>query len=106
MLIWDPQTGKIDRGVAEAWKRYDLRLTLAEKWPELAAQLRGKLHIAAGEADQYFLNGAVHLLDGAMARVRPAWGAGIVYGRGKGHGWSNLSARQMLVEMERATNQP
>ena len=105
-LIWDPQTGKIDRGVAEAWKRYDLRLTLAEKWPELADQLRGKLHIAAGEADQYFLNGAVHLLDGAMARVRPAWGASIAYGRGKGHGWSNLSARQMLVEMERATNQP
>jgi len=45
-------------------------------------------------------------LDAAMARVRPAWGASIAYGRGKGHGWSNLSARQMLVEMERATNQP
>ena len=105
-LIWDPETGDIDHQVAEYWKRYDLRLVLEEHWQELSWKLKGKIHIASGEADQYFLNGAVHLLDSAIARSRPPWKGMVVYGRGKGHGWSNLTVRQMLEQMERATALP
>src|SRR5208283_1201920 len=44
--IWDPQTGVIDQGVAEYWKRYDLHLVLETHWQALAPRLRGKIHVA------------------------------------------------------------
>jgi hypothetical protein len=101
--LWDPQTGKIDHTVAEHWKKYDLRLVLEADWKSLAPKLNGKLHIAAGEADAYFLNNAVHLLDKSLAKANPPFVGKIVYGPGKGHGWSDLSDRQMLDEMQAAT---
>ena len=66
--LWDPVTGTIDRGAAEHWKKYDLRLELESHWKTLAPKLRGKLHIWVGDADDYFLNNAVHLLDGLLPR--------------------------------------
>ena len=52
MAIWDPSSGKIDHGIAEQWEKYDLRLVLERNWNTLGPKLRGKLHIASGEADQ------------------------------------------------------
>jgi hypothetical protein len=103
--LWDPQSGKIDHTVAEQWKKYDLRLVLEENWAILGPKLRGKIHITAGEADQYFLNDAVHLLDEFLSRANPPYAGTIVYGPGKGHGWSNLSLKGMLREMATATGQ-
>ena len=100
--IWDPQTGRINHAVAEQWKKYDLRLVLEANWPTLGPKLRGKLHIAAGEADDYFLNNAVHLLDQALAKANPPFVGRIAYGPGQGHGWSDVTVRQMLEEMQRA----
>jgi hypothetical protein len=101
--IWDPQSGKIDHAVAEEWKRYDLRLVLERNWKTLGPKLKGKLHIASGEADEYFLNNAVHLLEQFLAKADPPFKGSIVYGPGKEHGWSNLSMREMLEEMRKAT---
>jgi S-formylglutathione hydrolase FrmB len=101
--IWDPQTGAIDHAVAEQWKKYDLRLLLEQNWKSLGPKLRGKIHIAAGESDQYFLNYAVHLLDRSLSHVDPPFAGKIVYGPGQGHGWTDLSLRQMLEEMQAAT---
>jgi len=103
--LWDPQTGRINHDVAEQWKKYDLRLVLKKDWRNLAPKLRGKIHISAGEADQYFLNNAVHLLDQFLSEAEPRFEGSIVYGMGKGHGWSNLSLREMLEGMKGATEQ-
>jgi hypothetical protein len=100
--LWDPQSGKINHAVAQAWKKYDLRLVLEANWKTLGPKLRGKLHIAAGEADDYFLNNAVHLLDTFLAQADPPFVGKIVYGPGQGHGWMDLSLRQMLDEMQAA----
>jgi len=100
--LWDAQSGKINHAVAEQWKKYDLRIALAENWTKLAPKLRGKLHIAVGEADNYFLNNAVHLLDGSLSKAEPPFEGRIVYGPGKGHGWMDLSLREMLDEMNEA----
>jgi hypothetical protein len=100
--LWDPQTGKINHAIAEQWKTYDLRLVLEADWKTLAPKLRGKLHIAAGEADGYFLNNAVHLLEQSLAETDPPFVGKIVYGPGKGHGWMDLTVRQMLDEMQAA----
>ena len=100
--LWDPQTGRINHDVAAQWKKYDLRLVLEANWKTLGPKLRGKIHTAAGEADTYFLNNAVHLLDQSLAKADPPFVGKIVYGSGKGHGWMDLSIRQMLDEMAAA----
>jgi S-formylglutathione hydrolase FrmB len=104
--LWNPETGKIDHSVAEQWRKYDLRQVLADNWPTIGPKLQGKIHIASGEADQYFLNNGVHLFDQSLTQARPASEFKITYGSGKGHGWSNLSTLAMLREMQAATAQP
>jgi hypothetical protein len=100
--LWDPKTGKINRAVLKHWKEYDLRMVLAQNWETLGPKLRGKLTIWVGEADDYFLNNAVHLLDEFLSRADPPYEGKIIYGAGKGHGWMALSERQMMDEMAAA----
>ena len=76
---------------------------LETNWKTLGPKLRGKLHIAAGEADDYFLNNAVHLLDKFLAQADPPFAGKIAYGMGKGHGWFDLSLREMLQQMQAAS---
>jgi hypothetical protein len=100
--LWDGKTGKIDRGVLDHWKQYDLRLRLEENWKALGPKLRGKLRIRVGEADDYFLNNAVHLLDHFLAEAKPPYEGTITYGMGKNHFWRSMTERQMLEEMAAA----
>jgi S-formylglutathione hydrolase FrmB len=101
--LWDPQTGQINHAVAEQWKPYDLRFVMEKNWATLGPKLRGKLHISVGDADSYFLNNAVHLLDDFLSHAKPPYEGRIVYGPGKGHCWSDVSPDQMLKEMAVAT---
>ena len=94
--LWDPMTGKINRAAAEHWKAYDLRRVLEENWAELGPRLQGKLHIWVGEADDYFLNNAVHQLDEFLSRAQPAYEGSITYGPGQGHCWIGISEREMM----------
>jgi len=103
--LWDPKTGVINTSVVEHWKKYDLRLILQENWKTLGPKLRGKIHIAVGEADDYYLNNAVHLLDDFLKETNPPADARITYGPGRGHCWSNLSEAQMMREMAAAVEQ-
>jgi hypothetical protein len=99
--LWDPKTGKIDRSVVVHWKQYDLRMVLEQNWKTLAPKLQGKIHIWVGDADNYFLNNAVHLLDAFLSKAYPPYGGKIVYGAGQGHtsGWSE---KQIMAEMATA----
>jgi hypothetical protein len=96
--LWDGKTGKIDRGVLEHWKKYDLRMHLEKNWATLGPKLHGKLRIWVGETDDYYLNEAVHLLDAFLKRAKPAYGGKVVFGPG-GHGFRVLSERQLVAEM-------
>jgi hypothetical protein len=100
--LWDGATGRIDRSVTDHWKQYDLRLVLEQNWAVLAPKLRGKIRIWVGEADDYFLNNAVHHLDRFLERAQPPAEHRITYGPGKGHGWRGLSEAQMMKEMGEA----
>jgi hypothetical protein len=97
--LWDPRTGAIDHKAAERWKRFDLRMVLEKDWNVLGPKLKGKLHISVGEADDYFLNNAVHRLDAFLSKADPPYGGTILYGPGKGHGWSGWTERQMVEQM-------
>jgi hypothetical protein len=100
--LWDGVTGKTDREALDHWKRYDLRLHLQRNWRVLGPKLRGKLHVYVGEADDYFLNNAVHLLDDFLRGARPECGGTILYGPGRGHSWRAMTERELMVQMARA----
>jgi S-formylglutathione hydrolase FrmB len=97
--LWDGATGAIDQDVLDHWRRYDLRLRMEQDWVRLRPKLRGKLHVWAGEADDYFLNNAVHLLDGFLSKARPPFEGKITYGMGGNHFWRGLTERGLLDEM-------
>jgi len=101
--LWNAQTGAIDRRVAEQWKKYDLRLVMEQNWATLGPKLQGKIHLSVGDADNYYLNNAVHLLDDFLSKANPPYKGSVVYGPQKGHGWSNLDLLSMLKEMDAAT---
>jgi hypothetical protein len=97
--LWDPKSGRIDHRIAEHWKRYDLRHILEINWPTLGPKLRGKLHIDVGDADDYFLNNAVHRLDAFLTRAEPKFEGTIRYGPGRGHCWSGSTEMELMQQM-------
>ncbi len=101
--LWEPKTGQLDRRVVGHWSNYDLRMVLEKNWKALGPKLRGKIHIWVGEADDYFLNNAVHLLDAFLREADPPYEGKIVYGPDRGHttGWSQ---QQVMAEMAAAIN--
>ena len=99
--LWDAD-GNIDRAVAKQWKKYDLRLVLESNWNTLAPKLQGKIHIAVGDADDYFLNNAVHLLDEGLSEKTPKI-ATFKYGAREGHGWMGTGLGDLMKEIHAAT---
>ncbi len=100
--LWNPKTGVIDKAVADQWKKYDLRMYLETNWQKLAPKLRGKIHIWVGDADNYYLNNAVHLLDSFLSSADPPYAGSIKYGALQGHTWIDLHERQVLDQMQAA----
>src|SRR5215831_7908054 len=90
--LWDAKTGVINKAVVDHWKT-------------LRPKLQGRIHISVGEADDYYLNNAVHLLDDFLKKANPPAEARITYGPGRGHCWSSLSEAQMMTEMANAVEQ-
>jgi hypothetical protein len=77
-------------------------MVLERDWKTLGPKLKGKINIWVGEADNYFLNNAVHMLDQFLSSAEPPSGGRIVYGPGKGHCWLPLTERQLTDEMAAA----
>jgi hypothetical protein len=100
--LWDPKTGKIDRTVAEHYRKYDLADLLDRNWEALAPKLKGKIRVQVGDADQYFLNNAVRLFEERIqARNNAPLEAWVQIHPAKGHigFWSE---RELLAEMAKA----
>ena len=102
--LWDPLTGRINHQTAESWKRFDLRLVLQQNWPSLGPRLRGKLRIWVGEADDYFLNEGVHLLDDFLRQADPPAEARVEFGSRRRHGWEPHSETELMREMMQAVS--
>lgn len=103
--LWDAKIGKINHEVAEAWKKYDLRLIVENNWQTLAPKLKGKLHIWVGEADNYFLNNGVHLFDDFISKAEPKYDGWILYSRTGRHGWMPKTQAEIMKEMTQRFNQ-
>jgi hypothetical protein len=89
--IWDRNTGVIDREVAMYWQEhFDLSYILRRDWSKgLGRKLRGKIHIYVGEADNYYLNNAVYLVDEFLGSTRdPYYEGEIDYEPRAEHCWN------------------
>lgn len=97
--IWDKLTGKIDRSVAEYWREnYDLGYILKRDWSKLGPKLAGKLHIYVGEADNYFLNNAVYLVEDFLKTTKdPQYGGEVDYEPRAEHCWNGDHTRPNAI---------
>jgi len=108
LKIFDAESGRINKEVAQAWKEYDLRLYLSENWEEIGQKLQGKLHIWMGTMDSYYLNNAMNLFDRFIKSTsNPKSDAEIQFIYGEGHACDselplNLMMQQMLDRMEKS----
>lgn len=82
--LWDRKTSRIDPKVADAWRKYDIRLLLEKNWPALGPKLKGKLHITTGELDTFYLEGAVELLAASLKKLGSDAEIEIIPGAGHG----------------------
>jgi len=98
--IWDKQTGKINKDVAAYWKEhYDLRNILERDWKTLGPKVAHKLNIYVGDADSYFLNMGVHLMDEFLRKAdSPKWTGETVFQPMAPHCWGP-PRDQMLEKM-------
>jgi hypothetical protein len=93
--IWNKLTGEIDRSVAEHWREnYDLGYILRRDWKKLGPKLAGKLHIYVGEADNYYLNNAVYLVEDFLKTTKdPPYGGEVDYEPRAEHCWNGDHTR-------------
>jgi len=87
--IWDKKTGVIDKDVAAYWKQhYDLRNILETNWATLGPKVANKINVYVGDADTYYLNMGVHMLDDFLKKAdNPKWTGEIVFQPMAPHCW-------------------
>ena len=97
---WD-KAGKIDKTVLDHWKKYDLMYVVRDNWKTLGPKLAGgKIHVWAGDADDYFLNAAAHRLKEAAAKLNdPKFDGSIVIEMRKPHDFGGWTRKEMLDAM-------
>jgi len=97
--IWDKATGKIDKSVAAYWREhYDLGYIMKRDWAKIGPKLEGKIHIYVGEADNYFLNNAVYLVDDFLKTTKnPFYGGEVDYECRAEHCWNGDHTRPNAI---------
>ena len=97
--IWDKVTGKIDVSVAAYWREhYDLGYIMRRDWAKLGPKLEGKIHIYVGEADNYFLNNAVYLVEDFLKSTKdPYYGGEVDYEPRAEHCWNGDHTRPNAI---------
>lgn len=88
--IWDRETGKIDKDVANHWKEnYDLSYIMKRDWDKIGKDLEGKIHIYCGDMDNYYLNNAVVLTEEFLeSTTDPYYNGEVDYGDMAEHCWN------------------
>ena len=88
--IWDRESGKIDKEVAEYWKEnYDLSYIMKRDWDKIGKDLEGKINIYCGDMDNYYLNNAVVLTEEFLeSTTNPYYNGEVDYGDMAEHCWN------------------
>ncbi len=96
--LFDKETGRIDRAVAEHWRDFDLVHHLKNNWAGLGPKLVSKLHVYCGDMDDFSLNVAVKELETYLKSTEnPHYPGVFIWGDGQGHRFG----REFSTEAER-----
>lgn len=98
--LYDRLTGAVNSTIAEQWKRYDIRLVLEENWARLGPKLENgaELRVFVGDADTFYLEGAVKLLKQSQETLKSRAVIEIV--PGKDHGSIATAALRQRIDRE------
>ena len=103
--LWDKSTGRIDKPVAAAWRKYDLRAVLESNWGTLGPKMAHKLNVYVGDMDSYYLNDAVEKLNEFLRKAdSPKFTGEVVFERRAPHCWGPRGAdlmTKMVKQIER-----
>jgi S-formylglutathione hydrolase FrmB len=85
--VFNKLTGEIDHKVAADWKEhYDLTHIMQRDWTTLGPKLADKLHVCVGDADTFYLDRAVHLMQDFMeTTTEPYYHGSFDFGQRKPH---------------------
>lgn len=98
--LFDPISGKIDSQVAEAWKKYDLKLHIERNWESIGPKLANKIYIWAADMDQFYLNPATRIFEQSLNKVSQGGsGATIEYEAMAGH-CQRFSHKRVLEQIQ------
>jgi len=76
-------TGAVNPDVVAYWQaHYDIAHKIAANWPTLRPDLDGKIHIAVGDADTFYLNGPAHRLQAVLDELHARAEFRFIPGRG------------------------
>lgn len=103
VALFDKKTGAINRDVVTYMraKGYDLSGFARDNWARLGPLLRGKIHMFAGEMDDFYLNLAVYRFQEMVTAVAGAdYPIRFEYGRPKkGHNWHHTDWAGVVREV-------
>jgi hypothetical protein len=84
--MFDPITGKIDREVAEYWRKHDLKDYVKTNWETLGPKIQGRIWVWTGDMDNFYLNPALRAFDEMLKMMdNPKSDASINFSPMKGH---------------------
>ena len=99
--MFDPITGKIDREVAEYWRKHDLKNYVKTNWETLGPKLQGKIWAWTGDMDNFYLNPALRAFDEMLKTMEnPKSDASLHFTPMKGHcaEYNEIKVIQQIVE--------
>jgi hypothetical protein len=65
--MFDRASGTVNPAVVAYWRdHYDIAHLISTNWRTLKPDLDGKIHVAVGSADSFYLDGAAHRLQGVL----------------------------------------
>ena len=67
--LFDPVTGKIDREVAEYWRRHDLKDYVKTEWETLGPKIQGKIWVWGADMDNFYLNPALRAFNEMLQQM-------------------------------------
>ena len=97
--LFDPETGAIDKDVAEHWKKYDLKRFVENNWEKLGPKIEGKIWIWMGDMDNFYLNPAMRSFKNKLQEMEnPKSDASINFSPMKGH-CSGYNHKKVLLQI-------